>query len=762
MAAPNIVPWGLHPLRPWIKTELLSRAAEVGMNTDVTKYAGPRTAWTRFFSNGTGVPLHTINTKDIPKREGFVMGGVHGFNDSYGFNQEGNIVIGYDANGKEHVVKGSTNSSFPHRPPPGIDSMEVTLYGGQNSSFSGLCRKARVNWKCYSLDQLDYLAPYFLSPKVTALLEWGWNNYDPVSLIDLTNKDEIIRTMLEGTSVMKRIEDSSGNYDCMIGFIFDYGISMNALGGYDCFTEFVNANWLVEGQEYKSTSINKVEKQSDGKEKVTPMKTYLEFVDKDLNNLTIKDADKETVLKGQFDLNKKFDIRGKTFSVSPDNTKGNSSAGASERKSWIRMDLVQEIFNRYFSLVFVDSSGNPLGSSGVLDISDTVICGHPAIKSVSEDVLIPNQFAPRFTTVKSDKQYNEKSQGKTTLDSASPVTPGGESYYTLFPKSGVISAIEEKELSKEYDDLRSVINKDGRSFPMYEKGGPIGMPYSHPGTWGYLKDIFVSTKLIKDVTITNDTAYRMLQDLLDRINTAFSGTVQLKVIPHQHNAKVSIVDTNYNPNAFTEAAVNLVRFSPGAVNSAFMTSVAFSIKLSQEMANQMVAQSSAGKNVDGIYQSVGVQKASRFVGNDRLYDRGIIDVTTVSDDSADSDKNKNRSDRDFKLKGWYWYQNGNPDNKRYILVEPDSTFMQNIVSRDKSGTIIYINSPMMAGTKFTMETLGIGGFTFLGQFTLDHVPKTYAYENCVWQIADIKQKIVNGLWTTEVTADCRPLSYLTP
>lgn len=749
MPPPNIVPWGLHPLQPWIKTELTNRAAEVGMNTDVTKYSGPRTAWTRFFSNGTGVPLHTNGKTDIEKREGFIMGGVNGFNDSYGFNTDGKIIMGYDANGKEHSIDANTNSSFPHRPPPGVESIEVSLYGGQNSSFSGLCRRARVNWKCYSLDQLDYLAPYFLSPKVTSVLEWGWNNYDVTSLIDLTNKQAIMDAMLDGKTVMKRIEDSSGNYDCMIGFIFDYGFSMNAVGGYDCFTEFVNANWLVEGQDYKSTSINRVEKIKGEKDKITPMKTYLEFVNNDLNNLVIRDE------QGGKQVGK-INAKGKTFSVKPGIP---GSAGATERKTWLRMDLVQEIFNTYFSLVFIDIGGNKIGDGGVLDIGDTVICGHPAIKSTDKDILIPNQFAPRFTTEDSEQKTNNKNRGEGRIDMVRP-TAGGETYYNLFSKTGIKSVIDDRKLTKEYDNLRDVINKDGNSFPMYEKGGPEGMKHSYPGTWGYLKDIYVSTTLIKELTYGHDGAYSMLNALLSRINTAFSGVVQLKVVPHQHNAKLSIIDTNYNPNAFPEPASTLVRFSPGSVNSAFMTSVAFSVKLSQEMASQMVAQSSAGNNVNGIQQNVGVQKASKFVGNDRLYEKGILDINDESITSRDQ-ITKDVSDRAFSVgTKWYWYQNKKENDKKYILTEPDAIFMQNIVTSDDSGKIIYINSPMISGTKFTMETLGIGGFTFLGQFTLDHVPKTYNYQNCVWQIADIKQKVGNGVWTTEVAADCRPLSYI--
>jgi hypothetical protein len=784
MAASNIIPWGLHELKPWIKTELEKRSNEVGMNPDPTNYAGPRTAWMRFFSNGIS-PRDAVNIdgKLVTNHEGFIMGGVQGFNDSYGFNKDGRIILGYDAEGEPHSVPANMDSSFPHQPPPAVDSIVVTLYGGQNSSFSGLCRKARVNWKCNSLDQLNYLEPYFLKPKVTAVVEWGWNNYQQgtIPLMDLEDKDKLKKTLLDGGDIMKRIEDSKGNYDAMMGFIFDYGFSLNALGGYDCFTEFVNANWLIEGQEYKSTSVVYVTKDKEtGKTTETPMKTFVEFVDTDINNFSIQSNRNGVNLQlGYFG-----DVKGKTFVAKPDDSTNPNAIGHTRRKIWLRMDLVQDIFNKYFSLVFKDADGNPIGNGSVLDISESILCGNPAIKSVIEDVLIPNKFAPRFTTVQSellDRPDNKQSQQTTTFSATpygigttnrttTPATQTGPTtltmlntdseYSKLFPE--MLETIKLKNLTQEYDNLQQVINRSGRSFPMFEHGDPNKEQTKNalPGTWGYLSDIFISTEMIKEAMAHNDSAYRVLEYLLNRINEAFCGVVQLKIVPHSMNSKLSVIDTNYNPNAYVDPASRLPRFTPGAVNSAFMTKAGLDVKISQEMASQMVAESSDGRKVGGVELRVGVKQANRFVGNDRLYDVGTLNKTEPSNSSPESKVPV--SDRDFSPNSgrFTFYQNKEENNKKYLIIEKDKMFMQSILSKDATGKMIYINSPILPGTKFTMETLGIGGFTFLGQFTLDHVPSSYAYKKSVWQIADIKQTIANGNWTTEITADCRPLSYI--
>jgi len=750
---PNIVPWGLHPLAPWIKKELEKRAAEVGMNTTTINYAGPKTPWVRFFSNGV-----TQKSEELGF-EGFIMGGVHGFNDSYGLTDnnkntgfDGFVnVLGLDALGQSHI--NDEQNSFPFRPPPSVDSVDVSLYGGQNSSYSGLCRKARINWKCYSLDQLEYLAPYFLTPKVTAVIEWGWNNYDPISLIDLVDRQGLLDTFLNGEGIMKRIEASNGNYDAMIGFIFDYGFSLNALGGYDCYTELVNANWLVEGQEYKSMS-NMVEKIDPKTKKKTsePKKSFVDFIEKDLNNLTLKDNAPNATQKVY-----PFKTKGRTFSINSKNVTIDDAKGASGTKNWLRMDLVQDILNQYFSLVFKDSNNNKIGSGLGLDMITTVICGHPAVKSTDINVLIPNKYAPKFIT-------KTTSQDNTQLLSKIKTKEIGD-YDNTFKDAGIGSVIKDKKLSDEYDDLFKLINSKtvdvdshkGNSFPVFEHGKDENNKYSDVGMWGYLRDIYISVELLSGIVNRNESSYRILEELCNTISNAFCGMVQLKVVPHQHASQFSILDQNYNPRHTSDSVGEgeLPRFVPASINSAYMTEAGLSVKISQEMANQMVAQSSADKNIDGMIQKTGLQQPSRFLGNDRLYEVGRIPI--VESDQIVAESKETDTSRNFP--GEFIFTQ-NKEGKVCILIENDKEFMLKILSNENSGKAIYINSPIMSGTKFTMTTLGIGGFTFLGQFTLDHVPKSYAYKNCVWQIADIKQTISSGMWTTTITADCRPLSYI--
>jgi hypothetical protein len=62
-----------------------------------------------------------------------------------------------------------------------------------------------------------------LTPRITCLVEWGWNNYDRISLVDLADLDWINQMFVDPSYTLEYIKDSNGNYDAGLGFIVDYG-----------------------------------------------------------------------------------------------------------------------------------------------------------------------------------------------------------------------------------------------------------------------------------------------------------------------------------------------------------------------------------------------------------------------------------------------------------------------------------------------------------------------------------------------------------
>ena len=781
----QIFPWGLHPLESWIKEELDKRASEYDLNPtsniQTEKYSGPKTAWGRVFSNGISSMASGL--------EGFVMGGTEGFDESYGFGSDGKIAIGVDAYGKNHMLKSfddpilKGSADFPHRPPPSIVSIDSEFSGGSNSSFNALCRKTTITWKCYSLAQLEYLTPYFLTPRITVLVEWGWNHYDTISLVDLSDVDwlyGIFEGRPEYTS--KWIEASRGNYDLAMGFITDYTYSLNEYGGYDCTTTITNANYLMEGKSYQNGK-NSTPDQNKPSGSIQ-LKDFPEFVLEDIDNLVIKNKKTKTVVVndgtgvGSYASATNFAAM---KAVTPVKTVEISEAEdikiptkfrifKNDDDAWMRMDLVVDIINNFFQIDFLGPDNDNTGvSAGKLDITGLAIVAHPALKSTNKNFIIPNKFAPRFVT------KDEKTSGivkgyvkKQSLSTAKPSPQGN--YFQLFPNIGSLMA--ENGLDLTYDDLVAALNTKNancRSFPMYADYTGNGAKNSpKAGYWGYLSDIFVSVSHFKALVQKNDTVLKLIEELLSHISNAMCDISQLKCIPDTAGGTVyTVIDINFTHVNTAKDADALMRIAVGSINSAFIKSANFSIKLSGEMSNQMVMQSASGKELPAGYGTANydpkTMRVSKFARGDRMFERGVIPPDKVTKSNSSPENKKAKYARLFTNHNNYFYlyvADVGKEKENYILTETTSAVLKAILLDTGDKKSVYTNNAIMPGTEFKMEILGIGGITFLSQFTLDHVPTSYNYEQCVWQISQVSHKIENKVWTTSITAQPRPLTTL--
>ena len=785
----KIFPWGLHPLDNWIKDELDRRTREYDFNptknpTNEKPYSGPKTAWTRVFSNG--------KSSLADKLEGFVMGGTEGFDESYGFGKDGKITLGVDAYGNPHEIQASNDEStlgkpdFSHRPPPSIVSIETEFSGGSNSGFGALCRKTKIAWKCFSLSQLEYLTPYFLTPRITCLVEWGWNHYDTTSLVDLTDIDwlyGIFEGKPEYTSDW--VEESSGNYDLAMGFITDYEYTINEFGGYDCSTTITNANYLIQGQSYKDEKDSKNDKTKESGS--LQIKDFTEFVFDDIGNLSIQPNSKKVVQKtgsggysatqGGINFAAWKNATPATTTTNQDDSviKVSTENRVFKNKDdvWLKMDLIVDIINFFFNKKLLPPSNDSKTVSSIgnlvieIELPDkskigVPVCAHPALKSTSKNFIIPNQFAPRFAS----EEKSEKDNKKKLTDAK---TPRGD-YFTLFPN--IKELLENNKLDKTYDNIVEALSTkkaNARSFPIYEDYTDNGANNSpKAGYWGYLSDIYVSVDYFKSFVKKNDTVLKLVEELCKGISDAMCNTSQLKPVPNTvGSSDYTIMDINFNSVNTPKDAESLLKINLGSLSSAFMKSANFSVKLSGEMANQMIAQSASGKNLPDKFGVANydpkTMRVSKFSTGDRMFDRGVIppEKIVISNKSEDSAKVKYKRMFTEQNKDFYVYKvDVNKVEQTYILAENDSSFLKGIIIDTRDKKAVYTNNNIMPGTKFTMELLGIGGITFLSQFTLDHVPSSYNYERCVWQVSQVAHKVENKSWTTSVTAEARPLSSI--
>jgi hypothetical protein len=780
----SVVPWGLHPLPQWLLSEFARRAKEYDQSPtkigEEKQYSGPRTAWVRFFSNGVSKhPDAVVPGSDgkQSKFEGFVMGGVHGFDNSYGFSGDDKVTIGVDAKGKPHKVSIDTATfsnpapgvsavkpDLPHRPPPTVTSISCELNGAGNG-FPNTCRKITINWKCNSLAQLNYLIPYFLTPRITCLVEWGWNNYDNISLVDLTDLNWMNKVFTDPAFTLEWIKRSNGNYDVGMGFITDYGYTMTEDGGYECFTTITNANRLLEGEQVHTRQVT--EKRGDDK---VPVKGFKEFVKKNLESI---DSNKPEYV----DLRRKYKLSGsgseaeersfkdKVFRI----TKDKSSKNKKERM-WIRLDLVQDVINAFFQ---IRMEGQKEATIRQFDISKTIISANPLLKSANERLLVPNQFAPRYAYEEPSQQQNNDARVSTEFNQ----------YNTLFKSR--IDAIKKQypRMNSKFDNLKEVINKNGNSFPIYSNSG-----YYEAGYYGYLKDLFLDVKYFIKLVDDNDSVLKMIEQMLQGINDAMSQICQLKLVPAQYsNSVYSVIDDNLSGISSSSQAGRLTKISLGSLSSAFLRSVKLDVKVSQEMMNMLVAQSGLpDQDKDGsteISNVTGKPIVSRYSIGDRLYRKGELitksdsveapnispaeeerrkKAKTAAEEAAAKEQEKELKKkeklRDEKNEDTFLIYYENPD-KKYYICEKTPDFMKYVLRLpDKSAT--YQNNQILPSTKITLEFLGISGIDYLSQFTLDHAPEGYNYSDAVWQVEDVRQEVSDKMWITTIQAGVRPLTSI--
>lgn len=288
------------------------------------KYRGPLTPWVRAFSNGTGnvvnqtIPTSTYLYKNgqLPVYEGFLLQGGGGFDNAYGYKRQGNVlvedkaIIGYQANGAPHYIdpkyrtaysynNQDNNPQFPQNsavpsvlPPPGITSVQVRTNKDMMST-------ATIQWKCYGLAQLEYMMPFWLSPKINVFLEFGWNLYNNASLLDLDDVNKCYELILRPEKALEQYYNSFGNYGLITGIISKYNFSTDDGFVYTCNTDIISRQAMYSGFRVDNPTVTDNEDGTtteyvDFKECLT---TYLPFIKEVVQqnanyvNYIIKNAD---------------------------------------------------------------------------------------------------------------------------------------------------------------------------------------------------------------------------------------------------------------------------------------------------------------------------------------------------------------------------------------------------------------------------------------------------------------------------------------
>ena len=147
--------------------------------------------------------------------------------------------------------------SLGFRPTPGIESVDVKSKGTY-----GTLREAEVNFKVWTLEDLEVMQKLYLRPGYSVLLEWGHSQQLNSStdkgtinsnvstykkFFDNIEGDTNNDVMLEMEKALKQIAgEADFNYDSFVGYISNFNWTLNELGGYDCFVKIIAKGSILE------------------------------------------------------------------------------------------------------------------------------------------------------------------------------------------------------------------------------------------------------------------------------------------------------------------------------------------------------------------------------------------------------------------------------------------------------------------------------------------------------------------------------------
>jgi len=725
MAAPSF--FELSQIEDFVQAEFNQRSKNIGFDYGTGNYAqykGPRSAWVRVCSNRQDTERGLF---------GFIMYGVNGFDDTYGFQKNTpGTVLGYDVNGKEHRVN---ESSFKHRPTPGVTGLDVDLGGG-----AGKFRKVSIKWQCWSAEQLDYLESYFMLPTLSIFVEWGWNNYDPTSLLNLSKIDGIYSTWEKAKNngdqkntpgepglksitsnedfIKEKLKKSSGNYDFSLGRIVDYSYTLRSDGGYDVTTVIANPSQLYTAFSTKdSTIIQKNELR----------KNILDYFKSDFSRiveLVERGGSKKSGDKPIINVNEEYGPEDRAFYGPRNNTpkKPNSfELFSTDTSFWISFGLVIDIVNYFYSQY--DVTNNIPHYTFV--IKNSIICAHANLKSTDKNVLlIPNAHAP------SGNPSEGKEESTTSLEKANKL-------------------LKEKISTSNRVDLTEIIcekrlEKSTASFPDYT--------LSENGNAGYLRNLYVNAEKVRKAFETHETIDSALMEILGDMSKAACGIWNFEIrqigTSGLNGSYLTIVDTNYiGPKSIDELAMDnlLYEFDLIEANS-IVKSATFTVKPASSITMQAMFSSSPENTTTVIpKQYISYQRQDRIFGDLVQAEQNIVKKETSKEEVHNRTLPVEVTYAIVKING-----------KGLIrLCEPDIDIQKSIMS-DLDTHNNALHNGIMPNTSLELTVQGISGLRFLDCFSVKNgLPKIYK-KDVLFQITNIKHVLQDGNWDTIITAGVRP------
>ena len=154
-------------------------------------------------------------------------------------------------------------------PMPGIIDVGI-----KTKSAYGSLREGKVKFVCHNLRQLEVLEMLYMRPGYPILLEWAWNpfinnkgerisDFSYVSdMNEFWDSSRVTQEMINHKVLEKR-EESSGNYDALLGFVKNFTYTSRDDGGYDCSTEILGMGEVLDGIKSNIVTVTDVDENNE-------------------------------------------------------------------------------------------------------------------------------------------------------------------------------------------------------------------------------------------------------------------------------------------------------------------------------------------------------------------------------------------------------------------------------------------------------------------------------------------------------------------
>ena len=740
--------WDLSDVPKFVKSELRRRTTSLrgapiySNNTDykLNTYTHPAAAWVTVCSN-------SVIQYGTEVRSGFIMTGmgIGGFKSKYGFEKGiDGTSLGYTADGKTmHRV---SNERFKHRPSPGIVEVSSELSGGD-----GKFRITTMKWKCWSTDQLEYMTPFWLTNSVSVSVEFGWNNFNPESQLPLSNVSEMLKHFYDGRDLVKKVELSNGNYDASMGVITNFSYDLQDDGSYDCTTVIKNVGGFFSG-------VNSTGRSSDssksGDSKNPEWKKYIEsFFDKEIFGEAKKNHDtsiqnlQSQVFYSRGEDNSKTS-RGEQKKVDFDNNRDNR---------FISFGLFIEILNKKMSVID-KKSDNPIFK---IDIKDTLISAHPNLKSGNGNVLlVPNSMCPDISTQVLSSNSNitgitEKSSDP-ELDKANAILQNVQKSFNS-SASGKSIRILRYDLNKIINWWADSSTQSSLSFPVSVVNNKREKKYKT----GYLKNLYINTQVIKDLKSV-DSFKSILDDILKKMSAAAGGLWDFRIVPLDPNGSgngmLTIIDQNYMNFISDDLNEKIWNFEYNN-NLSIVKDLGFSVKSSDAVATQtlfgkgtevkgeIITPSNDGQVNQSICLPIGLSVNDRLMSGCKEVPPKPIVKTGKETEPKDPLMDREIGPEAKPLRFLY-----SKDSRTFSLVEHVGEVQTGLIYGGE-GNSLRLNA-LQPGIVLKFNIMGISGLRNLHTFTMNDLPAPYG-PTCFFQIQNVQHSIVNGDWSTSITAGLR-------